>query len=90
MKLLGVPSKQIDSHVPILLMAGTEDPLGGEKGNKKLLDAYRRAGAIDVELIAYHGARHEVFNETNKNQVLADLVKWLDDRLDAHQHLDEI
>lgn len=90
MKLLGVPSKQIDSHVPILLMAGTEDPLGGETGNKKLLDAYRRAGAIDVELIAYHGARHEVFNETNKNEVLADLVTWLDDRLDAHQHLDEI
>ena len=90
MKLMGLPAKQIDSHVPILLMAGTEDPLGGEKGNKKLLDAYRRAGALDVELIAYHGARHEVFNETNKTEVLADLIAWLDDRLDAHEHLDEI
>lgn len=89
-KLMGTPSKQIDSHVPILLMAGTADPLGGEKGNKKLLDAYRKAGAHDVELIAYHDARHEVFNETNKDEVIADLVAWLDDRLNAHEHLDEI
>jgi alpha-beta hydrolase superfamily lysophospholipase len=89
-KLMGVPSKQIDSHVPILLMAGTDDPLGGEKGNKKLLDAYRKAGAHDVELVAYHEGRHEVFNEINKEEVIADLVAWLDDRLDAHEHLDEI
>jgi alpha-beta hydrolase superfamily lysophospholipase len=89
-KLMGVPSKKIDSHVPILLMAGTEDPLGGEKGNKRLLDAYRKAGAHDVELIVYHEARHEVFNELNKDEVISDLVAWLDDRLDAHEHLDEV
>jgi alpha-beta hydrolase superfamily lysophospholipase len=89
-KLMGLPSKQIDSHVPILLMAGSEDPLGGEKGNKRLLDAYRKVGAHDVELVIYHEARHEVFNEINKEEVLADLIAWLDDRLDAHEHLDEI
>ena len=89
-KLMGVPSKQIDSHVPILIMAGSADPLGGEKGNKKLLDAYRKAGVHDVELVIYHDARHEVFNEINKEEVIADLVAWLDDRLDAHEHLDEI
>ena len=89
-KLLGIPAKQIDSHVPILLLAGSEDPLGGEKGNKKLLDAYRKAGAHDVELVIYHEARHEVFNEINKQEVIADLIAWLDDRLNAHHHLDEI
>lgn len=89
-KLMGVPSKQIDPNVPILLMAGSEDPLGGEKGNKKLLDAYRKAGAHDVELVVYHEARHEVFNELNKEEVFADLIDWLDDRLDSHEHLDEI
>jgi alpha-beta hydrolase superfamily lysophospholipase len=71
-------------------MAGSEDPLGGEKGNKKLLDAYRKAGVHDVELVVYHEARHEVFNELNKEAVIADLIDWLDDRLDAHEHLDEI
>ena len=89
-KLVGVPSKQIDSHVPILLAAGSDDPLGGERGNKLLLDAYRRAGAHDVELVVYHGARHEVFNETNKDEVIADVITWLNDRMDAHEHLDEI
>ena len=89
-KLMGVPSKQIDSHVPILIMAGSDDPLGGEKGNKKLLDAYRKAGAHDVELVIYHEARHEVFNEINQQEVIADLVAWLDDRLNSHEHLDEI
>lgn len=83
-KLMGIPSKQIDSHVPILLMAGSEDPLGGEKGNKRLLDAYRKAGVHDVELVVYHDARHEIFNEINKDEVIADLVAWLDDRLVVH------
>ena len=89
-KLMGTPSKQIDSHVPILLMAGSDDPLGGEKGNKRLLDAYRRAGVHDVELVVYHDARHEIFNEINKDEVIGDLVAWLNDRLDAHEHLDEV
>lgn len=83
-KLMGIPSKQIDSHVPILLMAGSDDPLGGEKGNKRLLDAYRKAGVHDVELVVYHDARHEIFNEINKDEVIADLVAWLDDRLAVH------
>lgn len=83
-KLMGIPSKQIDSHVPILLMAGSDDPLGGEKGNKCLLDAYRKAGVHDVELVIYHDARHEIFNEINKDEVIADLVAWLDDRLVVH------
>ncbi|MFM2030582.1 MAG: hypothetical protein RI927_202 [Actinomycetota bacterium] len=89
-KLMGTPSKQIDSHVPILLMAGSDDPLGGEKGNKRLLDAYRRAGVHDVELVVYHDARHEIFNEINKDEVIGDLVAWLNYRLDAHEHLDEV
>jgi alpha-beta hydrolase superfamily lysophospholipase len=89
-KLMGIPSKRIDSHVPILLMAGSDDPLGGEKGNKRLLDAYRKAGVHDVELVVYHDARHEIFNEINKEEVIADLIEWLEDRLDAHEHLDEI
>jgi alpha-beta hydrolase superfamily lysophospholipase len=83
-KLMGIPSKQIDSHVPILLMAGSDDPLGGEKGNKRLLDAYRKAGVHDVELVVYHDARHEIFNEINKEEVIEDLVAWLDDRLAVH------
>jgi alpha-beta hydrolase superfamily lysophospholipase len=43
-----------------------------------LLKALLRAGVKDVELIVYHEARHEVFNEINKEEVLTDLIDWLE------------
>ena len=79
--LLGVPSRKIPTDIPILLMAGSDDVIGGERGNVLLLNAYKRAGLTDLELVIYDGARHEVFNETNQDEVIADLVEWLDSRL---------
>ena len=79
--LLGVPSRKIPTDIPILLMAGSDDVIGGEKGNVMLLNAYKRAGLTDLELVIYEGARHEVFNETNQDEVLVDLVEWIDSRL---------
>lgn len=81
LRLFGRP-KRVQPPVPLLIMVGDDDPLGGEKSAKKLADAYlRRGGLTDVELIVYAGARHEVFNETNQAEVRADLIAWLDDRL---------
>ena len=79
--LLGVPSRKMPADIPILLMAGSDDAIGGEKGNVMLLNAYKRAGLSDLELIIYDGARHEVFNETNKSEVMDDLIEWIDARL---------
>ncbi|MEN9713715.1 MAG: hypothetical protein RLZZ164_379 [Actinomycetota bacterium] len=76
--ILGVPNKSIDSEFPILLFAGSEDPIGGEKGNKKLLDAFRRVGVNDVTLVIYEGMRHETLNEIGKDGVIDDVVEWLD------------
>ena len=59
---------------------GSDDPLGGTASAEKLAHAYlNRSRLTDVELIVYDGARHEVFNETNREEVIADLVDWLDD-----------
>lgn len=82
-KLLGVPSKKLPKDLPIMLIAGSEDPLGGEKGNTLLMNAFRRAGVQDVTLVVYPEARHEVFNELNKEEVLADVIGWLDTTLSA-------
>ena len=79
--LLGTPARRFPHDLPVLLMAGSEDVIGGEKGNVMLLNAYKRVGLTDLELIVYEGARHEVFNETNKDEVIADLVEWIDARL---------
>ena len=80
-KLLGVPSKKLPKHLPVMLIAGSDDPLGGERGNKLLMNAFRKAGVQDVTLIVYPDARHEVFNELNKEEVLADVVEWLNTSL---------
>jgi alpha-beta hydrolase superfamily lysophospholipase len=82
-KLLGAPSKKLPSHLPVMLIAGSDDPLGGERGNKMLLNAFRKAGVQDVTLIIYPDARHEVFNELNKDEVIADVVEWLNTSLSA-------
>lgn len=78
LRLLGTPKKGIPSDLPILQMAGSEDQLGGERGNRLLQKAFMKAGVDDVQVIIYHGARHEVFHETNYDEVLSDLLGWLD------------
>jgi alpha-beta hydrolase superfamily lysophospholipase len=81
LRLYGTP-KRVTPPVPLLIMVGGDDPLAGEKSAKKLADAYLRKGELsDVELIVYPGARHEVFNETNQQEVRDDLIAWLDGRL---------
>lgn len=81
LRLFGTPTR-IAQPLPLLIMVGDDDPLGGEKSAKKLADAYlARGGLTDVELIVYPGARHEIFNEINQAEVRADLRAWLDDRL---------
>lgn len=81
-RLLGTP-KELGVDIPILIMVGSDDTLGGEKSAKKLSDAYLQKGSSDVELVVYDGARHEIFNETNKDEVMDDLVTWLAGRLEA-------
>ncbi len=82
LRLLGKPAKNLEHDLPLLIMIGSEDSLGGEKSVEKLAAAYvTRSGLTDVEAIVYPGARHEVFNETNRDEVVGDLIEWLDSRL---------
>jgi len=81
LRLLGRPTRGMAKDLPILLLAGSEDSLGGEASVAKLANAYvRRSRLTDVHVIVYPGARHEVFNEINRDEVVADLVGWLDAR----------
>jgi alpha-beta hydrolase superfamily lysophospholipase len=68
---------KIRKDLPIFLFAGDADPvsLGGELV-KRVAERYRAAGIADVTLELYPGARHEVFNETNRVEVEADFVEW--------------
>ncbi|TDN46645.1 alpha-beta hydrolase superfamily lysophospholipase [Curtobacterium flaccumfaciens] len=79
LRLLGVPRRGIPHDLPMLLQVGSDDPLGGPRSVERLAQAYRRRGRLsDVTVQVYEGARHEVYNETNRDEVVADLVAWLD------------
>lgn len=81
-RLLGRPARNLTSGLPLLIQVGGDDPLGGAASARKLEAAYRRrSGLTDVTTIVYPGARHEVFNEINRAEVLADLTAWLDSRI---------
>jgi alpha-beta hydrolase superfamily lysophospholipase len=73
---------RITRDLPVFVMSGTEDPVGGYgKGVQKLLDLYAGAGLTNVGHKFYDGARHEIFNETNRDEVSADLIDWLSEIL---------
>jgi alpha-beta hydrolase superfamily lysophospholipase len=68
--------------LPVLLVAGDQDPVGdGGKGPRAVAQQYREAGLADVTCTIYPDARHEPFNETNRDEVTADVIRWLDAHL---------
>ncbi|MGT2425619.1 alpha/beta fold hydrolase [Amnibacterium kyonggiense] len=78
LRLLGRPVRRLPADLPLLLQVGSDDTLGGGRSVHRLARAYReRAGLRDVTVRVYEGARHEVFNETNRDEVIADLVGWI-------------
>lgn len=80
LRLLGTP-RRLNRDVPMLIMIGEDDSLGGPKSIAKLAAAYeRRGGLTDVTVTIYPGGRHEMLNETNQAEVRADIVAWLDAR----------
>lgn len=84
LRLLGRPAKKLEHDLPLLIMIGSEDSLGGEQSIAKLASAYvTRSKLSDVEAIVYPDARHEIFNETNRDDVINDLTTWMDRVLEA-------
>ncbi len=68
----------IRSDLPLLIASGSDDPLAGGGQLVELLgQRYRDAGLGDVTVTVYPGARHEIFNETNRDEVTADVIGWL-------------
>ena len=73
---------QLPDGLPVLIINGQRDPVGGAGGSQvaALAGALRDRG-LPVEHHVYPDARHELFNETNRDEVTADLLAWLDTHL---------
>jgi len=69
----------IRSDLPIHLVSGSADPLaGGGELIELVAGRYRDAGIVDVTVVVVPDARHEVFNETNRDEITSALIAWVD------------
>jgi alpha-beta hydrolase superfamily lysophospholipase len=68
--------------LPVLLLSGQRDPVGGDDAVQvtALAQLFTERG-LPVEQHVYPDARHEVFNETNREEVVGDLLGWLEQRM---------
>jgi alpha-beta hydrolase superfamily lysophospholipase len=68
----------IPKELPVLLFSGDADPVGGYgKTVAALAERYKANGMRSVSLRLYPGGRHEMLQETNKDEVIADIIAWL-------------
>ena len=64
--------------IPVYLFSGDMDPVGANgAGVQKVADEIRAAGVREVTVRLYPGARHEMFNEINREEAWSDLIAWL-------------
>lgn len=74
--------RKIPRDLPVFLSSGSQDPVGANtKGVLQVYNSYVSAGIKDVTYRFYQGARHETLNETNREEVFADVVAWLNGHL---------
>ena len=71
-------------EVPVLLIAGSQDPVGNNgEAIPKVARLLRACGVRDVQEKIYPDARHELLNETNRDEVFSDVLCWLEGCLAA-------
>ena len=75
--------KDIPKQLPIYIFGGDKDPVGGKtKSVLTLINMYNYLKIKDLEYFFYKNGRHEMLNESNKNEVINDIITWLDKRYD--------
>ena len=73
---------QMNKEKPVYFMSGDGDPVGDYgKGVERAYKAFCNAGLHDVFMRLYPGGRHEMLNETNKEQVYQDILNWLNEKI---------
>jgi alpha-beta hydrolase superfamily lysophospholipase len=75
---------RIRKELPVILISGSDDGVTDDgRGAEVLAAAYERAGLRDVTVKIYPHGRHELLNDTCRDQVTADLIVWLQLHLSA-------
>jgi alpha-beta hydrolase superfamily lysophospholipase len=74
--------KKVPKHLPIFIIAGEKDPVGNyTKLVRKAISNYEKVGIQNLQYKFYPEARHEILNETNKEEVYRDVIEWIEERI---------
>lgn len=74
--------RKIRKNLPVFFIAGEDDPVGNfGEGVKKAYAQYRQAGIRDVKMKLYQNDRHEILQETDREQVFEDVYQWCKKRM---------
>ena len=74
--------KKIAKNLPVYFIYGSEDPVGDYgKSIEKLYSIYEGNGMTKLSKTVYKNDRHELLNETDKEKVEADIIKWVNETL---------
>ncbi|TQV70694.1 alpha/beta hydrolase [Exilibacterium tricleocarpae] len=76
--------KKIPAQLPVFIIGGERDPVSAGGRLTLLKNTLNKAGLQQVTLKLYPQARHEIFNETNRQQVYEDLLAWITAQLTAN------
>jgi alpha-beta hydrolase superfamily lysophospholipase len=63
---------------PVFVIAGDHDPAAAMGAHATTLANALRAAGVRADLTLYEGARHELLNETNRDEVTADIIGWIE------------
>ena len=75
-------ARKMNKETPVLFIAGGADPVGENgKGVDRAYKFFCDAGMMDVTEKIYPNARHEILNELNKDEVMADVLNWINEKL---------
>lgn len=81
LRYIGDPKNlaRMERKTPVAFFSGAADPVGGMgEGVKKVYTLFQKAGCTKLSLKLYPGARHEILNETNRQEVYEDMLAWLE------------
>jgi len=83
----------IKKSLPVLVVSGENDPVGGKAACEKLVEQYYATGMLNVTFKLFKYDRHEILNEIDKRFVFLFIKNWLDARVyevEMHQNPDFI
>ncbi len=73
---------EMQKRTPILVVSGDADPVGNcGAGIAQFVGQLKKHGLKNIEIKLYPGARHELLKELNKDDVMQDILHWLNDRI---------